>query len=294
MVSFANPLPWVEYWENPVANPIATPPAKLQLPVEVIGADLYGQQFFERARILTIHRSGISILLENRLAADSEVIVRDPETNEEAIAFVMGQVLEDNSGPVYGLAFLDPSANPWALQVSASAEARMVQLECSGCHSVCAYSLSDMELEIFEGTQELTRRCKNCNSSTLWRETGREKLEQKPINSPEQDQDSGSIASPIEERRRNRRTAMKMVACIRFSGVELVVECEDISKGGFRFTSRKEYPEGTRVETAVAYTKFGTNIFSPASITYCHKMQDGQFRHGVTYTKTRGSIGWNP
>jgi len=49
-----------------------------------------------------------------------------------------------------------------------------------------------------------------------------------------------------------------------------------------------------RVEAAVPYTKFSTNIFSLASIIYCHKMPDAQFRHGVTYTKTSGSIGWDP
>lgn len=70
---------------------VVTPPAKLQLPVEVIGADLYGQQFFERTRTLTIHQDGVSILLANTLALDSEVILRNPETNEEAIAFVVGQ-----------------------------------------------------------------------------------------------------------------------------------------------------------------------------------------------------------
>jgi hypothetical protein len=98
----------------------------------------------------------------------------------------------------------------------------------------------------------------------------------------------------MEERRKNRRATMKMVACVRFSGVEVVVACEDISKDGFRFTSRKEYPEGTRVEAAVPYTKSSINIFSLAGIIYCHEMPDGQFRHGVTYIKNRESIGWDP
>jgi hypothetical protein len=86
---------------------------------------------------------------------------------------------------------------------------------------------------------------------------------------------------------------MKMTACIRFSGLEFVVTCEDISKGGFRFTGRKEFPKGTRVETAVPYAKSGTNIYTPSSIIYCHKTPDGQFRHGVSYTKNRRSPGWD-
>jgi hypothetical protein len=102
-----------------VANRTVTPPAELQLPVEIIGADVYGQQFFELARTWTIHRNGVSILLANMVAPDTELIVRNSETNEEAIAVVVGQIRQDDTGYVYGLAFLDPSANLWHLQFPA-------------------------------------------------------------------------------------------------------------------------------------------------------------------------------
>jgi hypothetical protein len=87
---------------------------------------------------------------------------------------------------------------------------------------------------------------------------------------------------------------MKMTACIRFSGLEDVVTCEDISKSGFRFVGRKEYRQATRVEVSVPYTKSSNNMFSLASIVYCLKLPDGRYRHGVSYTKTSGSIGWDP
>ncbi len=277
-----------------MTDPIPTPPAKLQLPVEVIGADLYGQQFFERTRTLTIHRNGVSILLAHKMGPDSEVVLRNPETNEEAIAVVVGQTREDNTSHVYGLAFLDPSANLWHIQFPAAEAARVVQLECGGCHSVCTLSLSDIELEIFEAKQELTRTCNTCHSFRTWRETSREAMEKKPSNSPGQDPNPSVIASPMEERRKNRRAGMKTAACVRFSGTEVVVACEDISKGGFRFTSGKQYPQGTRIEVAVPYTKSSTNIFTLAGIIYCHKMPDGQFRHGVSYIKNRKSTGWDP
>jgi hypothetical protein len=277
-----------------LANPILTSPATLELPVEVIGADLYGQQFFEDTQTLTIHRNGVSIRLANKLGRDSEVILRNPENNEEATAFVVGQTPGDNSGHVYGLAFLDPSANPWHIQFPAAEAPRIVQLECSSCRSVCTLSLSDIELEIFEATRELTRSCNTCNSFTAWRETTREAMEKRPGGSQVQDPNPKVIDSPMEERRNNRRAGMKTAACVRFSGVEVEVACEDISKGGFRFTSRKEYPQGTRVEAAVPYTKASTNIFTLAGIIYCHRMPDGRFRHGVTYIKNRRSIGWDP
>jgi len=304
-----------------LANSIATPPAKLQLPVEVIGADLYGQQFFERTETVTIHRNGVSILLENKLGPDTEVIVRNPETNDEAIAFVVGQTSGDGAGHVYGLAFVDTSANLWRLQFPAAERQKTVQLICNGCHSVCAISLTDIELEIFEASRELTRSCDTCNSFMVWKETGGKTARNKLGKSPERSTNPrvieprgaapvalpvppsvpttvGSpvpspVASPVEERRKNRRAGMKMTACIRFSGLEFVATCEDISKGGFRFTGPKEFPKGTRVETAVPYAKSGTNIFVPSSIIYCHKSPDGQFRHGVSYTKNRRSSNWD-
>jgi hypothetical protein len=277
-----------------LANSIPTPPANLQLPVEVIGCDLYGQQFFEDARTVTIHRGGVSILLANKLGPDSEVVLRNPENNEEAVALVVGQTSGDRAGHIYGLAFLNPSANPWRIQFPAAEEARVVHLKCSSCQSTGAISLSDIELEIFEATRELIRSCNDCNSFTAWREPRGETTEKKPGKSPVQDPNPATIESPIEERRKNRRSDMKTAACVRFSGVEVVVACEDISKGGFRFTSSKEYPQGTRMDVAVPYTRSSTNIFTPAGVIYCHKLPNGQFRHGVSYIRNRKSIGWDP
>src|ERR1700674_368983 len=224
LASFANLPTLGQMKESSVANPISTPPAKLDLPVEVIGADVYGRQFLESTRTVTIHRHGVSIPLAFKLAPDSEVIVRNPETNEEAIATVVGQTPADGAGHVYGLAFLDPSADLWHIQFLASGSARIVHLECRGCHSVCTLSLSDIDLEVFGATRELIRSCKNCNTSGIWKETSLEVRTRKPGNSAGRDLNPKSVASPMEERRRNRRTAMKTSGCIRFSGVEVIVD----------------------------------------------------------------------
>ena len=276
-----------------MADPFATPPAKHQLPVEVIGADVHGQQFFERTLTIAIRRTGVSVLLDKKMGPDAEVILRNPETNEETIAFVVGQIPGDKTGHVYGLTFLDPAVNLWHLQFPAAEEARLVQLECGGCRSVKALSLSDFELEIFKAKQELTRSCDNCKSFMTWRETSREPAEKKPHISSKEHLNPPAVPPPTEERRKNKRSELKAVACIRHSGREVVVACEDISKGGFRFTSHKEYPKGTRVEAAAPYTQFSTNIFTPAAVIYSHKMPDGKFRHGVTHLKNPRQIGWN-
>jgi len=85
-----------------------------------------------------------------------------------------------------------------------------------------------------------------------------------------------------------------MTACVRFSGREDTVPCEDMSRGGLRFVSRKFYPEGSHVEVAVPYTEASTNnIFSPVWIVHCQKLPDGRFRYGAAYIKTGKSGVWD-
>jgi PilZ domain len=274
---------------------MATPPAKLEFPIEVIASDVYGQQFFENAQTLTVYPNGVSILLANKLAPDSEIIVRNPEMKVETLASVLGQLRKDASGQVYALAFVKPARELWRVPIADAGPATTLTLECSTCHSISAVSLSGIEVEMFEAARELARACEKCKSSRTWRPTTREHSDP-PSNRVETPQAPAAAATTEpakEDRRKTRRMAMKASACIRYAGVEAVVTCEDVSKGGFRFISRKEFPEGTRLEGSVPYTPFGNNIFLPACIVYCRELPDGQFRHGVAYIKTSGSIGWD-
>jgi hypothetical protein len=274
-----------------LADSIATPPAKLEVALEVIGSDVFGQQFFEDAQTLTIYPNGVSIRLVTKLAPDSEVIVRNLETNAETLATVLGQIRNDPGGQVYGLAFVNPPKQFWRMPVPA-AQSKTAILECGACHSASALSLSGIELEIFGATRELMRACEKCKSPRVWRETKRVEIRRSISEAPEA-APNGAAEPPKEDRRKTRRMAMKVCACVRYAGIEVIVTCEDVSKGGFRFISSKQYPEGTRVEAAAPYTKFSNNIFSFANVVYCRALPDGQFRHGVAYIKTSGSIGWD-
>lgn len=273
-----------------MSNTVETPPNKVDLPVEIIGADANGRQFLERTRTISVHKTGVSVALASELQPDTQVIVRNPDNSEEAMAVVVGRAPGDTSGIVYGLAFVEPNTDLWKLQFSASGPAKVVHLQCTGCGSVCTLLLSDIDLEIFGNTRELLRSCATCNSLGIWRETSMDARTKKMEAAPAPQANTGSIPSASEDRRKNRRTTMKMAACVRFSGIELVVDCEDVSKGGFRFKSQREYPQGTLVETAVPFTKSSNNIFGPATISYCQKTPDGKFRHGVTYIKSRSTF----
>ena len=79
---------------------------------------------------------------------------------------------------------------------------------------------------------------------------------------------------------------MKVPACIRCDGWEEVVECEDVSRGGFRFISLKRYPASTPIEAAAPYAKNSINIFVAARIAYQQQLSGRFYRHGVEYVKS--------
>lgn len=276
-------------------NSVSTSSLSNQLTVEVIGSDLQGTQFFVRTRTSAVHDNGVSVALAKKLSIGSNVIVRNSDTDEEFSAVVAEILPGPKSGNIYRLAFQETSQEVRTLDLTPapSEPASIVRLECSFCHSVSPIPLSEMDLEIFASTHELIRYCETCYASTEWRESREDRAASRAKKSPGPAETADDASAPARERRQNRRTTMRAMACVRFSGTEIVVECEDISKGGFRFKSTREYPAGTRVDVAVPYTKSSTNIFCPASISYCQQLPEGKFRHGVNYLKRRESTNWN-
>lgn len=92
---------------------------------------------------------------------------------------------------------------------------------------------------------------------------------------------------PPPNRRRERRTKVKYNACIRVSGWgEEVVPCEDVSRGGFCFHSKRQYSVETMIEAAVPYMPGGVSIFVPAQIANAAALQGGPFRYGAAYIRS--------
>lgn len=91
-----------------------------------------------------------------------------------------------------------------------------------------------------------------------------------------------------EDRRKHARARVKFKACVRRAGMpDDVVSCEDMSRGGLRFKSKKQYFENTSIEIAVPYSPGGQSIFVPAQIVYVHETPgEGLFHCGVAYIKS--------
>lgn len=102
-------------------------------------------------------------------------------------------------------------------------------------------------------------------------------------------QTQGAAIPPVkaENRRKHPRTKVSYKACIRRSGfVDDVVTCEDMSKGGICFRSRKQYYKRTDIEVAVPYSPGGNAIFVPAEIAWVVEVtKDKLYRCGVAYRR---------
>lgn len=112
-----------------------------------------------------------------------------------------------------------------------------------------------------------------------------------PVSSPPSVQTpTGAAIPPLKPENRRKHTRMKVnyKACIRRSGMnDDIVTCEDMSKGGISFKSRKKYFENTEIEVAVPFAPGSNTIFVPAKIAWVIEVTpDKQYKCGVTYRIT--------
>jgi hypothetical protein len=86
-------------------------------------------------------------------------------------------------------------------------------------------------------------------------------------------------------RRKYVRARVTVAACVRTEGFgDDITICEDISRGGLRFKSRKEYPVGTEIEVAVPYSPETQSIFVRGRVVFVQGLPDQSMtRHGVCY-----------
>lgn len=91
-----------------------------------------------------------------------------------------------------------------------------------------------------------------------------------------------------ENRRKHARTRVNFKACVRRPGMpDDIVACEDMSRGGLRFKSSKEYFEKTLIDVAVPYASGDQAIFVPGRIAYVQELCEQKlYRCGVMYLRS--------
>jgi hypothetical protein len=178
---------------------------------------------------------------------------------------------------------------------------------------------SDVESDVLIINEGIVRFCKQCGDSTLWKRApeaadeptvlvaaGRDTTiassaqtttaASKQLAPPAQtastlttpQEPNATPAASLDNRRKYARTKVNYKACVRRSGfADDVVTCEDMSKGGICFRSRKQYFVRSNIEVAVPYSPGGNAIFVPAEIAWVVEItKDKLYRCGVAYRRT--------
>ena len=101
------------------------------------------------------------------------------------------------------------------------------------------------------------------------------------------------FSARFSNRRQHVRTRVAFTACIRYdTWGEEVVECDNISKGGLSFRSRKTYDLRAEIEVALPYSPGSHAIFVPATIRHVEQLPGGTlYKYGAEYTRRSKNAG---
>jgi hypothetical protein len=262
--------------------------------VLLLGSDTSGQEFSEQTKTTVLSRHGAAIVSKRKLAPEQQMILRCLENNREGEARVVGQIGEVSDGYVYGVAFLDDEVRLWDEEfpplTTSEKQASRAFLKCSSCQATEAVYLTDLEMDVLTINGGLLRGCKHCRLSTIWRRTDGP-VDTKPTpTSVEQEPGSESTIAPAaspRNRRKDVRAKVNFSARIRDSTFEEIVVCENASRGGLCFRSRRRYLEKSTIEVAAPYSPGMPSLFVPAQIVYVRELPEGKlFRYGVAYIQS--------
>jgi hypothetical protein len=277
-----------------------------EIEILLVGSDMEGKVFSERTKTVLLSRHGAGIVSEYKLSPEQELILRCVEASKEAEVRVVGQIGAQKNKYTYGVAFLDQSLDFWGEQfpplTESETEATRVVLECVRCQLRETVQQSDLESDVYLVNDGIVRSCKRCGSSTFWKRPPEPAVAEavslqalpspQPAASPEpvppDPAPAPKPAAPPENRRKHGRTKVSLKVCVRsFTFGDDVVSCEDMSRGGLRFKSRKPYTPDSAIEVAAPFSPGSQNIFVQARIVHVQELKEELlFRCGVEYTAT--------
>jgi hypothetical protein len=257
----------------------------VELPIVVTGTDAMGSGFLEQTSTIMVGRHGGKISLLRMLVPEQEVNIRCLKTATESDARIVGQIGSEGDKHFYGVELLDTDTNLWGIDFPELSESEMavgrVLLECVRCHSQELVYLDEFEVEVLETNQHLSRHCRRCTDTSMWKKsTPREGAELPPPVPRREEQ-----ARRTKHDRKHVRLDLKVEVCIRHPQLgEEVATTVNVSRGGFRFRSSKGYGEGWVIESALPFSKGGANIFTPARIVYVAEAAGEKgYVYGVMY-----------
>jgi len=243
----------------------------LTIPLRVQGTDANGVPFTEDARTLVLNRHGARIQVRRWLHGGQIVRITNVIRRREADFRVVGSVgAPTEQGGEYGVEFLNPHDNIWAIQFPPPAEGGgpKALLECRKCHEAALTSVSLVEVEVLETSGILSKSCPNCGTATPWGYAEKPMaMGTGPSVTPASAETRTEAVGTRVERRRHRRIPVQLPILVRdYYGGEEITKSENLSKGGLCFCSAKNYLVGQGLLVACPYDPTAPNIQTRARI----------------------------
>jgi hypothetical protein len=180
-----------------------------------------------------------------------------------------------------------------------------VTLECASCHGREFVQQSDVETDVYAVNESILRHCADCGLTTNWAQAragessgsspssstsptarpsslvnrdslNRQLLDQEAVTKialellePEPAPELVLPSRPGEKqnRRRDVRTRVNFTACVRHPAAgDEIVECDNLSRGGFSFRSQKQYSKDSLIQVALPYSPGSAPMFVFAEI----------------------------
>lgn len=146
-----------------------------ELDILLLGTDAYGKVFSEKTNTVVLSRHGAGIVSRYRFSPDEALTLRLAGSAKEAEVRLVGQIGGEPGRYVYGLAFVDPHIEFWALEFPPpepfEAAGRRRTLECSFCGACESVEQVEVEEDVYSVNESILRLCKNCGISTPWKKS---------------------------------------------------------------------------------------------------------------------------
>jgi len=261
---------------------------RLNLPIKLEGKDISGHKVEDFASATNLSRGGGTLVTKHTLAPGSTVFLANSGTNQEVSAVIVGQVGIRQQAHLYGIKFLQEKERFWGISFPPMPPGddkdflAKVLLECSQCNQREVAALTEIEMEVFEINDRVSRNCAECHHWTVWKRAEFENGE--PTSEPVAEGDGPKVAV---NRRKNPRVKVTMKGCVLHNhDTEIPVNVLDMSRGGIRFISEHDHKVGDWVQVAVPYIPGNANIFESGRIVRRKALDASKgIEYGLKYVK---------
>jgi len=267
----------------------------LTVPLQVSGEDPKGGEFNVSMRTITLNRHGARIMSPRLLSSGQTIHITNLVSHREAEFRVVGPLSpHSEKGGEWGVECIDGQENIWGIKFPPAPPGQEAEsaalLECRQCHTVALLRVSLVEFEVLGASGIMTKTCENCKENTPWGYAEKQVAMSAPAGGKTEAVEAGSSGGPSKggaDLRRHRRVALQLPVLVRdFSGEFEVTKSENVSKGGFCFSSEREFHVGEGVMVACPYSGGNQSLEVRAKIVR-RQTTEGSNRkvYGVRYSQ---------